>query len=264
MNISKERKIFIFKFVLFIILFTILIVLIHINYNDVKRKESLESTINNIMSLSEKQIFSIDTNYLYSSAYATNNVTNKSMWDLNVYQYTDIALYISSNSDDSDKNTIKSLYIDNIDFKNISSGMPSLYYKNISEFGKFNLVDTNLITDKLDFNIVDEITDTSLCQIDSKAISPITLEFVNLVKSNFLVSDIENPLVYDGSLLKRTNVSLSTISGSFSFDINIINNLDEIHSSTVTIDIPLKDNNTTIFDGSFSTQSNKKFIFYIK
>ena len=36
------------------------------------------------------------------------------MWNLNVYQFTDIALYISGNANNKDQNTIKELYIDNV------------------------------------------------------------------------------------------------------------------------------------------------------
>ena len=53
--------------------------------------------------------------------------------------------------------------------------------------------------------------DYSKPQIYSDASNPITLEYMNLIKSNYLVSDIENPLVYNGSLLKRASIDLSSI-----------------------------------------------------
>ena len=51
--------------------------------------------------------------------------------DLDVYQYTDIALYISGKSDDQQTNTVTEFYIDNIRFNNLETGSPSLYYKNL-------------------------------------------------------------------------------------------------------------------------------------
>ena len=103
---------------LFIITIILLIVLVRINYNDAERKKALSNTIADITALNDKQIFSIDKIYLYSSADAINNQTKKSMWDLDVYQFTEIAMYISAIDDglDNTDNRIDSIYIDNIKF----------------------------------------------------------------------------------------------------------------------------------------------------
>lgn len=152
---KKSKKYYIIKFIIFVLLSALLVLLIKINYNDAQRKTSLENTIADITSLSSKQTFSIDKIYLYSSANATNNETKKSMWNLNVYQYTDIALYISANSSNSDQNTIKELYIDNVKFDSLSTGTPNLHYKNLFEFGKFSLETDNLITDRLNYEVIE-------------------------------------------------------------------------------------------------------------
>lgn len=49
------------------------------------------------------------------------------------------------------KNTIKELYIDNVKFDSLNVGTPNLHYKNLFEFGKFNLETENLITDRLNY-----------------------------------------------------------------------------------------------------------------
>lgn len=88
--------------------------------------------------LNSQTIFSIDKIYMYSSAGAIENKESRPVWNLNLYQFTDIALYINNRSDDkfNYENSIKSLYIDNIKFTNVKNGEPSLYYKNINDFGK--------------------------------------------------------------------------------------------------------------------------------
>ncbi len=325
---KKSKKYYIIKFIIFVLLSALLVLLIKINYNDAQRKTSLENTIADITSLSSKQTFSIDKIYLYSSANATNNETKKSMWNLNVYQYTDIALYISANSSNSDQNTIKELYIDNVKFDSLSTGTPNLHYKNLFEFGKFSLETDNLITDRLNYEVVEpakapssksefralntevnagsdtsnsvtntesdgsgsendifnsagnmeensitsdetstevsaETLDYTKPQIYSDASNPITLEYVNLIKSNYLVSDIEKPLVYNGSLLKRAGIDPTSISCNISFKVHIKNNLDENHVATVKISIPLKDDvaGTSIYDGSFTKEITTKTNF---
>lgn len=265
-------------------------------------------------SLNSKQTFSIDKIYLYSSANATNNKTKKSMWNLNVYQYTDIALYISGNANNKAQNTIKELYIDNIKFDSFNGGTPNLHYKNLFEFGKFNIETDYLITDRLNYEIVEpakmdskfntldnsinveipntvddveinntntdssnNVNDTSSVssvenldyakpQVYSDLSNPITLEYMNLIKSNYLVSDIENPLVYNGSLLKRAGVDLTSISGNITFKVHIKNILEESYVANVKIAIPLKDDvsGDTIYDGSFTKEITTKTNFSVE
>ena len=275
-NSSPKKSKKLVKFIVFILLVILLAVLIKINYTDAQRKVALENTIADMTTLNSKQTFSIDKIYLYSSANATNNETKKSMWNLNVYQYTDIALYISGNATNKDQNTIKELYIDNVKFDSLNVGTPNMHYKSLFEFGKFNLETENIITDRLNYEVIEpakaeqkdnvsinsevtntadniEIRDTntnssnninstsdilyvetlnySKPQIYSDVSNPITLEYMNLIKSNYLVSDIENPLVYNGSLLKRAGVDLTSISGNITFKIHIKNILGDRKST---------------------------------
>lgn len=310
-NSSPKKSNKLVKFIVFILLVILLAVLIKINYTDAQRKVALENTIADMTTLNSKQAFSIDKIYLYSSANATNNETKKSMWNLNVYQYTDIALYISGNATNKDQNTIKELYIDNVKFDSLNVGTPNMHYKSLFEFGKFNLETENIITDRLNYEVIEpakaeqknnvsinsevtntadniEIRDTntnssnninstsdilyvetlnySKPQIYSDVSNPITLEYMNLIKSNYLVSDIENPLVYNGSLLKRAGVDLTSISGNITFKIHIKNILGESYVANVKIAIPLKDevSGTSIYDGSFTKEITTKTNFSIE
>lgn len=310
-NSSPKKSNKLVKFIVFILLVILLAVLIKINYTDAQRKVALENTIADMTTLNSKQAFSIDKIYLYSSANATNNETKKSMWNLNVYQYTDIALYISGNTTNKDQNTIKELYIDNVKFDSLNVGTPNMHYKSLFEFGKFNLETENIITDRLNYEVIEpakaeqknnvsinsevtntadniEIRDTntnssnninstsdilyvetlnySKPQIYSDVSNPITLEYMNLIKSNYLVSDIENPLVYNGSLLKRAGVDLTSISGNITFKIHIKNILGESYVANVKIAIPLKDevSGTSIYDGSFTKEITTKTNFSVE
>ena len=181
-NSSPKKSKKILKFIVFMLLVIVLSVLIKINYTDAQRKVALENTIADMASLNSKQTFSIDKIYLYSSANATNNKTKKSMWNLNVYQYTDIALYISGNANNKAQNTIKELYIDNIKFDSFNGGTPNLHYKNLFEFGKFNIETDYLITDRLNYEIVEP------AKMDSKFN---TLDNSINVSKPFLLSHID-------------------------------------------------------------------------
>ena len=81
----------------------------------------------------KSSVFSLSKIYCYSSASGINNTEGKAMWDVNVSQYTDIALGLSINNvnndltynlgnsnlqvvDTSPKYSISKIYIDNISF----------------------------------------------------------------------------------------------------------------------------------------------------
>lgn len=217
-------------------------------------------------------IFSIDKIYMYSSAGATENTTKKAIWNLNLYQYTDIAIYINNRSDKklNNENSVKELYIDNIKFGDVQEGKPKLYFKNINDFGKSIIkvdedseskTNTQSIDSKLDYTIVnDGEIDYSKPQIYADCSNPITLEYINEdIKKNQIISDITQNLTYDGNLLRKSGIILSTISNYVSFNIHIKNQYDQEFIANVYIDIPLEDTVTgdTIYEGKFSKTIEK-------
>lgn len=241
--------------VFLLLLLTILFTLSSTVYAELLNRISFQESVIYMSSLNSKTIFSLDKILLFSSASAEHNeVTNKALWDINVAQFTDIALYINNYSSENEltsENTINSLYIDNINFNETPSfGTHNLFYKNVNNFGKYEYVENNLIDDKLNFEIVKENINYEVPQLYFDTSSPICLSYINKnIKSNVILSDTQNSLVYDGSLLKRTNISLANIATNFSFDIHIINNLKQHFICNVNIDIPLETDDTNIYNG---------------
>lgn len=71
------------------------------------------------------------------------------------------------------------------------------------------------------------------------------------MKEETKISDINNPLIYDGSLLKKGGILLSKIKCTLSFKVTIINYYDQKYVATVYVDIPIEDTfgETSIYDG---------------
>lgn len=252
---KEEKKKFIIKLTILLVIFIICVFIgIYMLKVYLVNKDFSES-IAEISRLNTETIFSIDRIYMYSSADAKSNETNKPIWDLDIFQYTDIALYINNREEEgiSYENTIKSLTIDNIKFNGLETGTASLYYKNVNEFGKLNIVEENKIGDSLEFNIVNSgDADYAKPTLYSNCQNPITLEYVNSnMKEETKISDISSPLVYDGSLLKKGGILLNNIECTISFRITIVNYYNQKFIATAYIDIPLEDtfNNTSIYDG---------------
>ena len=117
------------------------------------------------------------------------------------------------------------------------------------------MIEENRINDRLDYELYNDSQDIDFTkpQNTTSLSIPLTLSFINSnIKENYVVTDYSEPLVYDGSLLKRCKIPLYSLEGSLSFNINIINNLDEHFYETITLDIPLRDEQSSIYDGSYT------------
>ena len=106
------------------ILLAILIILLllcifaysYIFYASYSRNEFINQSLK-ISEQNQLSVFKISKILLYSSASAINNRSDNSLEDLNICQYTDIAIYIDNTSSISDlttQNTVKEMWIDNI------------------------------------------------------------------------------------------------------------------------------------------------------
>lgn len=252
---AEYRKKLYMKLVITITLVILCIMLIVSTIRVYIVNKEFANNMSEIAKLNSKTVFSIDRIYLYSSADAKSKETNKPIWDLDIYQYTDIALFINNRDNEgiSYENTIKELTIDNVKFNGLEAGNPKLYYKNVNDFAKLDIVEENEIKDSMQFNVINSgDTDYTKPTIYSNCQNPITLEYVNFnMKEETKISDISTPLTYDGSLLKKAGISLSTIKCTLSFRVTIVNNYNQKYVATVYIDIPIEDSfsNTNIYDG---------------
>ena len=133
----------------------------------------------------------------------------------------------------------------------------------MKDFGKFLFDDENKIHDSFSYKIVDseDEIDYSSPQIDSNVNTPLTLSYINSnIKKNHIITDISQPLIFDGSILQRSNIPLSNLSCNISFNLCITNLLDEKFIATISIPISLKDNISSIYDGKFIQDLNKEKI----
>ena len=230
----------------------------------------------------KSSVFSLSKIYCYSSASGINNTEGKAMWDVNVSQYTDIALGLSINNvnndltnnlgnsnsqvvDTSPKYSISKIYIDHISFSNNSTGTLSLGYIPILNFGLISndeLTNPGKQQNKIDFNIVDnkEILLNNIVpepSIDKNLVLPITLRYLNSnIKVNHTITNIEENLSFDGNILKRASIPLSSIKNEVTFTIHIVTNSNEEYMYPIHLQIPLQNEDTSknIYDGSYSQE----------
>ncbi len=218
-------------------------------------RQEYEDHILQIANLNKETVFSLSNIFVFNSATATTNTQSNSLWSLDIHQYSDIAIFIDNHSENgyTTKNTISKLYLDNFHIDGIKVGTPSLSYKDVQTFGKFVDLEETAITDTLTYTVTNGDTiDSTIAQMDVSCKTPITLGFVNKhVKEGYTVVDTSAALQYNGSLLKTATIPLMHITPTISFDMHIENALQEQYILRVKFALPLEDNTSSIYDGTY-------------
>lgn len=230
-------------------------------------KKNFEKEYTSISSLNEYSPFSLNKIILFSSATITSNGLNNSVWNQDISQYCDICIYLNNSSGDTnDKNTIKQLYIDTISISTPELGTPCLYKKSLQDFGRCSFDDKNIIHDKFDFNIINknETINYNNNEIFNNLSTPLSIGFYNKnIKTNFLNSDTQ--IEPNGRILKKASIPEASIACDVSFNINIVNMLDEKYICNVNFSIPFTDENSSIYENGYikkeiSNLDNYKFL----
>lgn len=253
--------------IIIIILLIILISLTSILFSRYSLKKNFENSILPFATKNENTIFKIDKITLFSNCNAKNKTASSSNFTIeNLYQYTDIALFIKSTSEEKiSKNTLKKVWINNLKYNTRPEvGQVNLYYKNINNFAKSELLENNEFTDSLDFNITsDADANLDTPTLYNNLANPIVLSYINSnIKSDYTITDTSTPITYDGSLLKKCNVLLNSLNCDFTFDVYIVNNLDQEFKCTAFINIPLENEGKSIYDGNIIKKVNTNLNFY--
>lgn len=236
-----------------------------------------------ISDANESPVFKIQKVLAYSSANAIDNTEEHSLKDLDISQYSDLAIYIDNKSyinDLTPENTVKSLRIDNIEIMSDQpTGMKSLTYKSPLNFGRFeiteaaqnyNSTDTYIQCAPIDYQIIQgntEQPDYNTPVFHTDCSNAIALGYLNKnVVSHFSLPD-NNNISFNGTLLNQAKVNLPTLNTNINFRINITNNLDQQFSYNVKLNLSFSSDSKMVTNGytfvgrEFSTDSTANNFF---
>lgn len=186
---------------------------------------SVSIFINNSESADIKSKFDVSKIHYYSNVNADVSETtyDNPEWNLNVYQYTDIAIYVDRLSD----SYITKVYIDNIEIENSKKGVQDLYYLNPTDFGACNKINAEKIDEKLEYNIIDDRNIDNDVKYNipiffEDCSNPITIRYINSeILKNYKIENTER-VSFDGSLLKNGKIDLEDIESKISMNLNIV------------------------------------------
>lgn len=234
---------------IFLVIFITIIIGSNIYNYKIKKPSSNSSNQNNAP-------FFISNKTLYSGIIPqSKNFSKDGNWKLDISQYTDIAIYISTTDKNlTDTNTIKSLYLDEIKFAKFPKiGTPTLYYQNPLKFATDYISTEHSIETHLNYNILnfeneDNYNYYSSPNFFTDCSIPITLKFLNSeILKNYEMANSET-LTFNGSILKKAKINLEDLNTTISFNINIVTNANQLYTNSITLEIPLKNQSNTLFD----------------
>lgn len=262
-------------FALLIILAIIVLLLFyHFVLADVFSRNNFANQMIELSDENETSVFNIQKVLLYSDANAIDNSEDHSLKNMSICQFTDLSIYLdnsSSNTELSSENTVKELYIDNINMTSKSDvGTKILNYKNPMNFGKYKNI-KELDNGRIDFKVINtnqenESQNYSEPTFYTDCSNPITLGYLNKdIVTNYSVSDASKSISFNGKVLKEANVSLDDINYTLNFTIHIVNNLNQKFAYNMKLDVNLNDDNGGIYNGytyKGKTTSGSEYRFF--
>lgn len=265
-NVKLAFAILIIMAIIVITLYSVLI------FSRIIAKNEFTNQMLEIASENENPIFSIQKITTYSSADAFNEEDNRSLKNMSISQYSDLAIHLDnslSSSDITAENTVSKLYIDNIKMEsNSEKGSKILNYKNFLDFGKYKDLSS---ADRIDFKIIRTNEDNENANYDvptfyTDCSNPITLGFLNKdIVTDYSVSSDANSVSFNGKVLQEAGINLDDIGCSLSFTIHIVTNAGKKYAYNMNFDINLNDDNGGIFNGyvnTTNTTSGEEFNFF--
>lgn len=270
-KIKNEKTIFT---VIIIALLILSFLYYHLIFYKIYAKNTFANDAVNIAEQNENPIFTVQRILLYSSATAIDNTKEQSLENISISQFSDIAIFINNTntiSELTDENTIKELYIDNINItSNVQNGERFINYKNPLDFGEYKELNK---ADRIDFKIINtnsenENSNYSEPTFYTDCSNPISLGYINRdIVNHFSINDQMNSLVFNGKLLQIANINLDDINYELKFDIHIKNYDDDNFVYHATINGNLNYNNGELYNNGYlyqtrSTTSGNEYDFF--
>jgi hypothetical protein len=266
--LKKNLKNIILLIIDIICLILIFILSYNFIYSSYKQKSLAEDFYINFFNKNSNSPFYVSKIIAYSSAYGENQSKNlsKGNWVLKIYQYTDFAIFVNSNTEE---NYVSKLWIDNFKInKEPTLGVTSFYYENALKFGTENISTNYPIENNLEFTVLNDENSENTIQYNTPIFfadcsTPITFKYVNTVSSNFSLSNTLQ-LIQDGTILKNLIVNTSVIDCTFQFEIHLVDNNNVEYKSNVHCKIPLvSDKDSIISSGNILDIQNNLNNYFI-
>ena len=242
------------NFIKFVIVIFVIIAIIYLGYTFIFTNKRASQTAES----AQNSPFSISKITVYTSAHGINKNANfqQNNWVLDIWQYSDIAVFIDNGESTlSPENTVKALSLTDISISAPKLGTSNLYYLDTLTFGTPTISENYKLADYLEFTALNDSNENSWAKYNTPIFftdcsNPITLKYVNNpVKENFEIQANE-PVFFDGRLLKMAEIPLDDLAATIHFTVNLKSNDDKKFECKIALPISLENETSSIYDGS--------------
>ena len=201
--------------------------------------------------------FTLSKITIVSTAEGVENEGAQEKWNLSVFQNNDIYFSIEKNDNNKEDEIIESVSIENIQvLENPKVGQIKTYMPNSSDGRLFSYSDEYIVQEnKLTFKGASKSNSKTLEIGNQGGTAVIRLANTNI---GTYVSNEDEEIKHDGSLLQKLNVQNEDVSFKVSFDV-VINLKNKSYVSNVVLDLPCEGD--LIEQGTCSKEITDKFVF---
>lgn len=201
--------------------------------------------------------FALSKITIVSTAEGVENEGTQEKWNLSIFQNNDIYFSIEKNDNNKEDEIIKSVSIENIQvLENPKVGQIKTYMPNSSDGRLFSYSDEYIVQEnKLTFKGASKSNSKTLEIGNQGGTAVIRLANTNI---GTYVSNEDEEIKHDGSLLQKLNVQNEDVSFKVSFDV-VINLKNKSYISNITLNLPCE--NDLIENGTCSKEITDKFVF---
>lgn len=201
--------------------------------------------------------FTLSKITIVSTAEGVENEGTQEKWNLSIFQNNDIYFSIEKNDNNKEDEIIESVSIENIQvLENPKVGQIKTYMPNSSDGRLFSYSDEYIVQEnKLTFKGASKSNSKTL-EIGNQGGTAV-IRFANTQIGTY-ISNEDEEIKHDGSLLQKLNVQNEDVSFKVSFDV-VINLKNKSYISNITLNLPCE--NDLIENGTCSKEITDKFVF---
>lgn len=180
--------------------------------------------------------FNLKKILIISSAEAVSKTENpeNQKWNIDINQYNDVYIEIQKNENYKKDAYIEEITIENIQIENPIKGEVSLYMPNSTEDKMFSYEDNFKIKNSLTYKGTKE-NNTKKLTIANQG-GTMLFRIIN-EKVGEYISNNDDELAYDGTLLEKTNVNMDEIKFKVKFDL-VIKTETNKYRGNIKIELP--------------------------
>lgn len=201
--------------------------------------------------------FTLSKITIVSTAEGVENEGAQEKWNLSIFQNNDIYFSIEKNDNNKEDEIIEGISIENIQvLENPKVGQIKTYMPNSSDGRLFSYSDEYIVQEnKVAYRGANKSNSKTL-EIGNQGGTAV-IRFANTQIGSY-ISNEDEEIKHDGSLLQKLNVQNEDVSFKVSFDV-VINLKNKSYVSNITLDLPCESD--LIEKGICSKEITDKFVF---